>query len=379
MKRVLFFLILLPLLFSEAHAQSNLVPKFIRKMYFEKDSSRRTSFILVPVFSSAPETGLEVGATGLYSFYADSNRRKTRISNIFGYASHTTKNQTNFTLSSTYWAAQNRYHLTGSISYIDFPFSFFGIGNNTRNADQDRIDQKRFRVTFEAEKRISDYFYAGIIAGGYEYQFGTANANGIYFTDPQVQNRSGGPSVYIGPSAIFDSRNNNSYTTKGMIINAYYNQIQGAFSNSSYQGGFFNIEYSGFYSLLSNLVLGLDVQEQSLAGGQSPFYLLPALGNDAMMRGYYNGRFRDRNMLAGQAELRYRLSKRFAVVGFAGAGEVAHEAFTIEALKPNYGGGLRYFFDVAKGLTLRADYGIGEKRPNEPRQNGFYIALGEAF
>jgi outer membrane translocation and assembly module TamA len=121
------------------------------------------------------------------------------------------------------------------------------------------------------------------------------------------------------------------------------------------------------------------VQEQSLTGSQSPFYLLPALGNDEMMRGYYNGRYRDRNFIAGQTELRYRLSERIGVVGFLGTGEVFHSSFSFSQLKPDYGAGLRYFFDIEKGLSLRADYGIGQKPMGEGRESGFYIGLGQAF
>jgi outer membrane translocation and assembly module TamA len=103
------------------------------------------------------------------------------------------------------------------------------------------------------------------------------------------------------------------------------------------------------------------------------------MGSDEMMRGYYNGRFRDRNFIAGQTELRYRISQRFGIVGFAATGEVFHSSFSFNSLLPNYGGGVRYFFDVQKGLSIRMDYGVGEKRPGEPRQSGFYVALGEAF
>jgi outer membrane translocation and assembly module TamA len=97
------------------------------------------------------------------------------------------------------------------------------------------------------------------------------------------------------------------------------------------------------------------------------------------MRGYYNGRYRDRNLIAGQTELRYRLNNRIGIVGFLGTGEVAHASFSINALKPDYGGGLRYFFDTEKGLSIRVDYGIGQKPVGEARESGFYIGLGQAF
>jgi len=337
------------------------------------------SFVIVPVFSSAPETGVEVGGSALYSFYTDTTNKNTHISNVFGYASITTKDQVNLTLSSAYWFPGNSTHLSGAVSYLNYPFDFYGIGNATSQAHQDKLGEQRFKINLEAENKVGDYLFLGVVGGAFEYKFSDSNPASIYHTDPAVQDKHGGPSVFAGPSVIFDSRNNNTYTTSGSIVTTYLNIMQGMFSNNNYQGGFFNLEYSGFFSLNKQLVLGLDIQEQNLVGGQSPFYLLPALGSDEMMRGYYNGRFRDRNFLAGQTELRYRISKRFGIVGFAATGEVFHTAFDTHDLKPDYGCGVRYFFDVQKGLSIRMDYGVGEKRPGESRQQGLYVALGEAF
>jgi outer membrane translocation and assembly module TamA len=118
----------------------------------------------------------------------------------------------------------------------------------------------------------------------------------------------------------------------------------------------------------------------TVQGSQTPFYLLPQLGNDEMMRGYYTGRYRDENLLAAQAELRYRFMNRLGIVAFVGAGKVfSNGNLSLNDFKPDYGFGGRYFFDTAKGLSVRLDYGMGEKRPNEKRQSGMYISLAEAF
>lgn len=377
------FLTLIIFLFSLYHANAQIkwLPKFIDRMYFDRDSTRHASFVVLPVLSSAPETGLEIGGAGLYSFYTDTNRKSnTKVSNVFGYASLTTKGQSRFSLSTTYFSPQNSWHLYSAISYIHFPFNFYGIGNSTRKADGDLVDEKRFKFNLDAEKLITKTLYAGIVAGGFNYKYANADSASIFFeTDPQVQDRSAGASVFIGPSLIFDTRDNNTYTTKGVIITAYYNLMHGILNNNNYVGGFLNIEYSQFFRLSKRLILGLDIQEQSLTGGQSPFYLLPTLGSDEMMRGYYSGRYRDRNFIAGQTELRYRIAERIGIIGFLGTGEVARSSFSINTLKPDYGGGLRYFFDTEKGLSIRADYGIGEKVAGESRQSGFYIGLGQAF
>ena len=373
-------LLTLLLLTGVCHAiqAQSIIPKFIRKMYFDKDTSKRSSFVVLPVLTSAPETGIEGGGAGLYSFYTDT-LHETRVSSIFGYATLTAKGQSRLSLSTNYWTSQNKYHYTASISYINFPAQFYGIGNNTRKADAELVGEKRYRLNLAAEKLVAKNLYVGLVGGALSYDYKATTTTGIFTTSPLVEDRTGGSYVYIGPSLIFDNRNNNTYTTKGMVVSAYFNAMQGVFGNNSYQGGFFNIELSKFISLNRHFVLAFDMQQQSLVGGRSPFYLMPRLGSDEIMRGYYGGRYRDRNFIAAQTELRYRINERFGLVGFVGTGQVFNNSFNFSELKPNYGGGIRYFFDIEKGLSVRLDYGLGQQVPGEKRQGGFYIGLGQAF
>ncbi|RZA04024.1 MAG: polymerase [Sphingobacteriaceae bacterium] len=374
----LFILLLITAICHTIQAQS-ILPKFIRKMYFDKDTGKRSSFVVLPALTSAPETGIEAGGAALYSFYTDTVHRETRVSNIYAYATITAKGQNRLNLSTNRWTSQNKYHYTAAINYINFPADFYGIGNNTRKADAELLGEKRYRLNLAAEKLVAKSLYVGFVAGAVSYGYKVNKPNGIFTTSNLVEDREGGSFVYVGPSLIYDNRNNNTYTTKGMIVNAYFNAMQGIFGNNSYQGGFFNIEYAQFFSLSRSLVLGFNIQEQSLVGGRSPFYLLPMMGNDEMMRGYYGGRYRDRNFIAGQTELRYRINERFGLAGFVGTGQVFNSTFKFNALKPNYGGGVRYFFDIEKGLSARLDYGFGQQVSGEKRQGGFYIGLGQAF
>lgn len=378
------YLILLICVFGCQHvfAQTDFLKRFIQKMYFDKDSTKKPNFVLVPALASSPETGIEFGGASLFSFYTDTAKHSiTRVSSLYGYASITTKGQEKVSLNATYWTPGNKWYYTSNISFYNYPFDFYGIGNNTLKANEEIIEEKRTRLGGTAERLILKNVYAGLSAGimKYYYYSGTYKENLEFKTDPAIENHNGGSLIYSGGILVFDSRNSNTYTTKGTYINTYCNLLQGIFGNNSYTGGFFNFDFGEYFKLLKPLVLAFNLKEQSLIGGRSPFYLLPQLGNDALMRGYYTGRYRDRNLLAGQGELRYRITDRFGIVGFLGWGEVAHDAFSIAALKPNIGGGLRYFFDTEKGLSIRMDYGIGEQVPGEPRQGGFYVALGEAF
>lgn len=375
----LFTLTIALVCFQSAFAQLNFLPKFVRKMYFNKDTSRKSSFLIVPALSSSPETGLEFGGAAILSFYSDTIHRETRVSSLFGYATITTKGQAKLSLNTSYWTPQNKWHYTSSVSYYNYPFDFYGIGNNTKLSALDPVEERRYKFSIGGERLFGDRFYLGYVAGAVKYYYKYQPDPNATINSPDVEDRHGGDILYIGPSFTYDTRNNNTYTTRGMIISTYYNLMQGIYYNNFYQGGFFNIEYSQFFLLAGPLVLGLDIQEQSLTGGQSPFYLMPQMGSDEMMRGYYQGRYRDRNFIAGQTELRYRIDNRWGLAAFAGTGEVFHTTFSTEQLKPNYGGGIRYFFDVQKGLAIRLDYGVGQKPAGEPRQSGFYIALGQSF
>lgn len=362
-----------------ASAQLLFLPKVIRKMYINSDTTRKKSFVILPVLASAPETGIEAGITGLFSFYTDTLDRKTRVSTVYAYATATTKGQERFSISTNYWTPQNRHYYIASIGYQNFPFSFYGVGNDTRLANADHVSEKRFKLNFNSQQLLGNHIYAGYVAGIFNYAYGDAPPGGILSTDLRMEDKNGGAGIFAGPSFIYDTRDNNTYATKGVVITTYFNLTQGLLANNSYIGGFFNIEYAQFFSLTRQLVIGTNVQEQSLTGSRSPFYLMPQLGNDEMMRGYYTGRYRDRNLLAGQTELRYRINNRLGIAGFVGAGEVFNSQFSFAGLKPDYGGGLRYFFDVDKGLSIRLDYGVGQKPAGEPRESGFYISLGQSF
>ena len=94
------------------------------------------------------------------------------------------------------------------------------------------------------------------------------------------------------------------------------------------------------------------------------------------MRGYYDGRFRDKNQVVLQAEYRVPLFWRLGMVAFGGFGTVSNNFsdLDIQYLKYSSGLGLRVALNKSEKLNLRLDYGIGQGKAK-----GFYFQLGEAF
>ncbi|MFC6103826.1 BamA/TamA family outer membrane protein [Olivibacter domesticus] len=354
--------------------QSKLAQKFISS---EKDSSRSAGFMVLPLLGYAPETGLEYGISGLYNFYLDKHDTLIRTSSIVLQGSLTTKKQSNLKLTTDIWTKGNNYHYITEIRYRDFPFNFYGIGDQTLKKDKDSLTQRLFRFKLEGEKKIVKNYYAGLGLVYENYAYTDEGPGGIY-DQSSLYGKEGGKYLAFGISQLYDNRNTNIYTTKGYFARLVYNYAPDFWGKDNFEGSRINVDLRAFYPLTPKLTLGLNATYDEYFGNV-PFYLYPQLGSDETMRGYYPGRYRDKTAVTSQAELRYRIHPRIGFAAFVGAGTAYSKKFDFSALKPSYGGGLRYFFDLEHNSSIRIDYGIGEKRPGEPRQTAFYLSLGEAF
>jgi len=147
------------------------------------------------------------------------------------------------------------------------------------------------------------------------------------------------------------------------------------FLGSDYQYTNYVLDLRRFFRIHNEQVLALQAYGIFTAG-EVPLRSLATLGGANSMRGYYAGRFRDKNQGVLQAEYRVPVIGRLGAVGFAGIGNVGSELKDIDfqCLKYSYGGGLRVALNKAEKLNLRLDYGLagGASR-------GFYLQLGEAF
>lgn len=355
--------------------------KLIKKMLSnEADTTRGSSFLPLPAIGYAQETGAEIGVASLYSFYTDRKDSLIRTSRITGIVTFTTKKQSNFVLKSDIWTPGNKYHVTSEIRYRNFPFNFYGIGNSTLELNEDPITQKLFRLNAGIEKKLGKISYTGLSLSYESQRFEDKIIGGIYSSDPNIRDKDGGRVFFLGITQIFDNRNTNTYTTKGLFLKLNYSYAPDFFGGDHFSGSLIKLDLRNFQSLSKKITLGLNADYQTISGINTPFYLLPQLGSDEMMRAYYAGRFRDQNLLALQSEIRLRLNPRFGMAAFAAAGNVYSDGnLKLIQLKPSIGGGFRYFFDIEKGLSVRMDYAIGEQNPGEKRQSGFYLSLGEAF
>jgi hypothetical protein len=102
MKKILLLLVM-AMLVHPLFAQKKLIQKLFSN---EKDTTRKASFMPIPVLGYAQETGFEFGLGALYSFYIDRKDTTNRSSNFSGTASYSTKKTYNITLKGDAWTKE---------------------------------------------------------------------------------------------------------------------------------------------------------------------------------------------------------------------------------------------------------------------------------
>lgn len=356
----------------------NLLEKVTKKVFStSKDSTRSGVFMILPALGYAQETRAEYGIASNYNFYLNKKDSSIRSSNILLMGTYTTKKQSNIKLQADIWTDNNDYHIISELRYRNWPSNFYGIGMDTKKVDEDLISQKLFRAKLEVEKRMASNYYAGVNIQ-YDYvQFHDQEPGGI-FDQTAIIGKNGGQQLLLGISQLYDNRNHVSYTTHGYYARAKLAYAPKLWTKEDFEGANVDVDLRGFFPLHKKVTLAAQAIYRTTFGKTIPYYAYRDLGGDMMMRGYYIGRYKDKNYLASQAELRYRFHPRFAVAGFTGIGSVFSKEYQARFV-PSYGGGLRYFFSLEHNSNIRLDYAYGEQRPGEKRQSGFYLSLSEAF
>ncbi len=96
------------------------------------------------------------------------------------------------------------------------------------------------------------------------------------------------------------------------------------------------------------------------AYGNPPWGMLPTLDKGNAVRGYYEGRYRDKNEADIVVELRQHVWRRNGIVVWGGVGTVFSRFNQIgwDTLLPTYGIGYRWEFK--KKVNVRVDFGLGK-------------------
>ncbi|GAB2537001.1 BamA/TamA family outer membrane protein [Rufibacter soli] len=284
---------------------------------------------------------------------------------------YTTRKQILTAFTADVWSPQNARHFNGLLEYNDYPYFFFGIGNDTPDDNEEAYTSRTFNATGQYEQKITNKLYLG---GRYEFKkedIPVMVENG-QLAAGDIIGSTGTIASGLGPVLIYDSRDNLFTPTKGS-----YHQVSAVifqkFMGSDHNFARYKIDLRKYKSGIGPGVLAVQGL-YTFTTGNTPFQFLSPIGGVYVMRGLLEGRFRDENALVAQADYRFPLFWRFGGAVFGGAGQVAKGTndFSFDRFHLTGGGGVRYKLNN-EGMVVRGDVAFSNQ--------GMYIyfSFAEAF
>ena len=338
----------------------------------EDDSTRfRSKFVISPIVSYKPSTswGFGVGAKWLFKF--KNSTQDTRTSNMPISAIYTLKNQ--IVIGSGYVVFFNRetFMVKGNIQYSKFPQLYYGIGGTTSKENEELYEYQNFLFEPLLLKRVVGKLFLG---GGIRYRniWNLKSQRDGLLEQQKPLGYRGSVSSGLQLAATFDNRDNVLNAQTGSLYeikHAFYGRKLAGFPFQSTQ-----IDLRSYFKLSQRNDIVAIQGYGFFSDGRAPVNELAALGGSDLMRGYYQGRFLDNNMLATQLEYRFPVYEPIGIVVFVGAGNVYNKIseLRLNALKIGYGAGLRLKIVRSENLNIRVDVAKGEKL-------NFYFGIAEAF
>ena len=320
-----------------------------------------------PHYASDTKFGLGLVAAGLYR--TEPNDSILPPSNVSLYGDVSSVGFYMLGVRGNHIAPKGRYRIDYHLYFYSFPADFWGIGYEMGDNDANKSDMKRWqdkdRIDFF--RRVADNFYIGPMAS-YDYVIGKhiERPELLQGMDQHTWN------VGAGVSLVYDNRDNLTNPHRGIYLNI--NQMfRPGFMGNDYAFSTTAFRFDAYQRLGKGTVLAEDIGA-NLNFGNPSWGMMAELGGTHSMRGYYEGRYRDKHSLEATVELRQHVWKRNGIVVWVGAGTIfpKFSALRSKQILPNAGVGYRWEFK--KNVNVRLDYGFGKSG-----QSGFLFNINEAF
>jgi hypothetical protein len=257
-----------------------------------------------------------------------------------------------------------RADLTGSIIWMDsMKLPFYGLGTDSNLRSQTTFRLTRTYAEGVAALRPVKWFQLRLDGGFDDYTqkrgHGASPSIEDVFTPATAPLLGEHPRYLRGElSASAFWLQSPGYSRSGGLYRFGYEEFNPLGRNGGDTFGFAHTEVVQHVPLLRETwVLSLRAHTDSVVRPSDvvPYFLMPTLGSATTLRGYANGRFRDRHTLLLSSELRWfpnRLGLDMAL--FVDAGKVApkRSGLTLHGMKTDYGIGIRFHSPSATALRL---------------------------
>lgn len=330
-----------------------------------KLKKQRGNFVAVPIPFSNPtlESGLVVGAA--YFYKQTEEQKKVQPASVTGGGGLYTSNGSKAIAlgHQNYWK-NNTWRVTGAIGAADLRLSLLAPDVLDRGNRLDWRIEGEFLFA-KLSRKLVGHWYGGfnLRAIDADQTFELSTESGSFDLGSHIR------SIGLGASVEFDARDMpmNTYTGRYFKVDGLFND-EAIGSDNTYQA--YTLTFRSYHKLTDSLILAWEMRGCT-KHGNVPLWDACTV----QLRGFSMTDYLASQTASGQAEARWHLSKRWGLVGFAGAGLVGNSFSGIRDHDPipSYGVGVRFSVLPAKRINLRIDFARSKD------DDAIHVAVGEAF
>lgn len=341
---------------------------YLRHTNVEKKKKKvDLSFIGGPVYT--PETSVGIAVMMAAQYKTDKKDSLLPVSNAAIYASTALTGFYGIGISNTTIFPHDRFRLALKASFSSRPNKYWGIGYEAGNNKDNYTEfvQLTEKMLADFAVNLNGKLFVGLCAQIHNVQSRKIDtAGGKPLMQPEKILGIG-----AGPFIVYDTRDFIPNAYKGIYVRLGYRVFPSFFGNKAVFSQY-DVQFDWYKKLWKGAVLATDLYGEERAG-EVPWSLMAEAGGSNRLRGYYEGRFRDKSYLAGQIELRQKIYNRSGMVAWIGGGNVFHEFKELALDQSLISYGIGYRWEFKKRVNIRLDYGRGKD------QSGFYFGINEVF
>ncbi|MCM1110432.1 MAG: BamA/TamA family outer membrane protein [Clostridium sp.] len=357
---------------DSANHRSGLIQRVID--YFAKanvpkeDGKIDISVIGGPHYSSEEKFGIGLVAAAHYGKTITDGDIDLH-SDVALYSDFTTSGSVKIGINGTHIFPEDRRRIPYDISFAYEPSRYWGVGFEYGKFADRYTKYKRLSLNFQAsyQWRVRDDVFVGP-----SVTVRTVASNRIANREIWNGQTTHTASMGAGITLTYDSRDNMTAPRRGTNVGLTAQTFPQLFGNATHS--FLLLEgYINHYRRFWHRGILAMRFHASMSCGETPWTMMPTFGGSSFMRGYFDGRFIDKNEMDLTVELRQRVFRRSGVALWVGAATVfpKFSSMRIRRILPNAGIGYRWEFK--RNTNVRIDFGFGRG------ETGFVFNINEAF
>ena len=337
----------------------------------EKDHKGGIETIIAPIPSRSPLLGwtLSVPAMLLYRPPGSDPANQVWVSGVFGF--YAENDSWGGGLIQRMSFGGDAWRVKAALFHADMNYDYYGIGGDG-DGRAIPLSQPIDVLSAEALRRTIPNLYIGLKAVYSDTEVGLDIPGnqlppGITPDNLKVNFIL----ATLNPRLQYDTRDSEFYPRNGFFIDVNV-PISREEIGSDLDYEKIEVAANNYYQVNDADVLATRIAIQYV-DDNAPFFMYPAFGQGADLRGYQTGTYRDRFLFATQAEYRHRFSPRIGAVAFVGVGTVSEKFGEWNKTLASYGAGFRFVLAQKNDVSMRFDIARGRD------ETIYYVGIGEAF